>query len=54
MLAELRATLQQNRNASSLFDLPRLTGNIEAAYVRMWEIWCAGQKPASFSVADWK
>jgi protein O-GlcNAc transferase len=49
-LAEIRATLQQNRDASPLFDLPRLAGNIEAAYVRMWQSWCAGEKPAAFSV----
>jgi predicted O-linked N-acetylglucosamine transferase (SPINDLY family) len=51
-LTELRATLQQNRDASPLFDLPRLTGNIEAAYVRMWETWCAGRQPTGFSVDD--
>jgi protein O-GlcNAc transferase len=51
-LSELRATLQQNRHVSPLFDLPRLTGNIEAAYVRMWETWCAGRPPTGFSVDD--
>lgn len=50
LLAEFRATLQQNRDASSLFDLPRFTENIEAAYVRMWETCCAGLKPVAFSV----
>jgi predicted O-linked N-acetylglucosamine transferase (SPINDLY family) len=52
-LADLRTGLQQNRDASVLFDLPRLTWNIEAAYVRMWETWCAGKKAAPFSVGDW-
>jgi protein O-GlcNAc transferase len=49
-LAMLRATLQQNRDASSLFDLPAFTCNIETAYVRMWELWRAGRKPAGFAV----
>jgi predicted O-linked N-acetylglucosamine transferase (SPINDLY family) len=51
-LAQLRTKLQRNRDASPLFDLPRLTGNIETAYVRMWETWRAGQQPAGFSVED--
>lgn len=49
-LARLRAVLQQNHDASSLFDLPAFTRDIEAAYVRMWETWRAGRKPAGFAV----
>lgn len=49
-LAKLRATLQQNRDASPLFDLSAFTRDIETAYVRMWEVWRAGQKPAGFAV----
>jgi protein O-GlcNAc transferase len=49
-LAELRATLQKNRETSPLFDLPAMTRNIEASYLRMWERWCAGQAPVAFSL----
>jgi protein O-GlcNAc transferase len=27
-----------------------LTGNIEAAYARMWQTWLSGEKPAAFSI----
>ena len=36
-LIALRQKLEQNRDVSALFDLPKLAGNIEAAYVRMWQ-----------------
>jgi protein O-GlcNAc transferase len=49
-LTALRRKLEDNRDASALFDLPKLTGNIEAAYARMWQTWLSGQKPAAFSV----
>jgi predicted O-linked N-acetylglucosamine transferase (SPINDLY family) len=49
-LTELRATLQRNRDTSPLFDLPAMTRNIEAAYLRMWERWCAGEAPVGFSL----
>ncbi len=49
-LIALRQKLENNRDASALFDLPKLTGNIEAAYARMWQAWLSGQKPAAFSI----
>jgi protein O-GlcNAc transferase len=49
-LIALRRKLQNNREASALFDLPKLTGNIEAAYARMWQTWLAGRTPAAFSI----
>jgi protein O-GlcNAc transferase len=49
-LIALRQKLENNRDASALFDLPKLTGNIEAAYARMWQTWLSGQKPAAFSI----
>jgi protein O-GlcNAc transferase len=49
-LSELRTALQRNRDTSSLFDLPRMTRNIERAYLRMWERWCAGEGPVAFSL----
>jgi predicted O-linked N-acetylglucosamine transferase (SPINDLY family) len=51
-LARLRARLAQNRLTHPLFDTARSTGNLEAAYRRMWEIWRAGQPPAAFSVSS--
>jgi protein O-GlcNAc transferase len=50
LLADLRTRLQRNRKTSALFDLPRFTGNIETAYIRMWKTWCSGQSPAGFAV----
>jgi predicted O-linked N-acetylglucosamine transferase (SPINDLY family) len=49
-LIALRQTLQKNRDTSALFDLAKLTGNIEAAYARMWQTWLSGQTPAAFSI----
>ena len=49
-LIALRQKLEKNRDASALFDLPKLAGNIEAAYARMWQTWLSGKKPAAFSV----
>jgi protein O-GlcNAc transferase len=49
-LIALRQTLQKNRDTSALFDLPKLTANIEAAYARMWQTWLSGQQPAAFSI----
>jgi protein O-GlcNAc transferase len=49
-LAALRQTLQENRDTCALFDLPKLTGNIEAAYARMWQTWLSGERPAAFSI----
>jgi protein O-GlcNAc transferase len=49
-LIALRQTLAKNRDACALFDLPKLTGNIEAAYARMWQTWLSGQRPVAFSV----
>ena len=49
-LIALRQKLQKNRDASALFDAPKLTANIEAAYLRMWQAWLSGEAPAAFSV----
>jgi protein O-GlcNAc transferase len=49
-LFALRRKLETNREASALFDLPKLTGNIEAAYARMWQTWLCRQMPAAFSI----
>lgn len=49
-LIALRQKLRNNRDTSALFDLPKLTGNIEAAYARMWQTWLSGERPTAFSI----
>jgi protein O-GlcNAc transferase len=49
-LMALRQKIERNRDASPLFDLPRSTRNIEAAYTRMWQAWQSRQQPVAFSV----
>jgi protein O-GlcNAc transferase len=49
-LIALRDKLESNRDASALFDLPQCALHIEAAYTRMWQNWCSGQRPAAFSI----
>jgi predicted O-linked N-acetylglucosamine transferase (SPINDLY family) len=51
-LAALRQQLEQHRDGSALFDLPKLTGNIEAAYARMWQTWLSGERPTAFSIEN--
>jgi predicted O-linked N-acetylglucosamine transferase (SPINDLY family) len=51
-LIALRRKLQDNRQACPPFDLPKLTGNIEAAYARMWQTWLSGERPAAFSIEN--
>ena len=49
-LIALRQKLAVNRDGSDLFDPVKLTGNIEAAYARMWQTWLSGERPAAFSI----
>jgi protein O-GlcNAc transferase len=49
-LTALREKLSEAPTRSALFDLPRLAGNIEAAYAQMWQTWLSGRKPAAFSI----
>ena len=49
-LIALRQKLKNNRDASSLFDLPKCAANIEAAYARMWQTWLCRERPAGFSI----
>jgi predicted O-linked N-acetylglucosamine transferase (SPINDLY family) len=51
-LAALRQKLAKNRDTSALFDLVKYTGNIEAAYGRMWQIWLSRQNPEAFSIGS--
>jgi predicted O-linked N-acetylglucosamine transferase (SPINDLY family) len=49
-LVALRQKLEKKRDTSSLFDLPKLTANIEAAYAWMWQTWLSQKKPIAFSI----
>ena len=49
-LADLRRSLRPRMTASPLCDPPAFARYIEAAYRRMWEIWCAGKPPMAFAV----
>jgi predicted O-linked N-acetylglucosamine transferase (SPINDLY family) len=51
-LIALRQKLADNRDASALFDPVKLTGNIEAAYARMWQTRLSGERPAAFSITS--
>jgi predicted O-linked N-acetylglucosamine transferase (SPINDLY family) len=50
LLASYRQRLTAGRGTRPLFDIPRLTRHIEAAYVTMWEMHCRGETPRSFRV----
>jgi len=50
VLQEIRERLGRNRLSHPLFNSDRYRRHIEAAYVRMWECWQRGQRPASFTV----
>jgi predicted O-linked N-acetylglucosamine transferase (SPINDLY family) len=50
LLAGLRDKLARNRESYPLFDTPRLTRNIEAAYRTMWQRHERGLPPESFAV----
>jgi predicted O-linked N-acetylglucosamine transferase (SPINDLY family) len=40
-LGELRSKLRPRMQQSPLMDAPRFARNLEAAYRRMWQLWCA-------------
>ena len=49
-LRALREKLAQNRITAPLFNTDRFRRHIEAAYIQMWETFCKGEAPRSFSV----
>lgn len=51
-LKAMRADLLSHRSSSMLFDMPRRTGEIEAAYQEMWRRHSLGLASESFSVAQ--
>ncbi len=50
-LARLKARLATNRMSRPLFDTQRNVGDIETAYLTMWQRHLSGGRPMSFSVA---
>jgi predicted O-linked N-acetylglucosamine transferase (SPINDLY family) len=50
LLRRLRDKLRHNRIICPLFDTERYRRHIEAAYMKMWEIWQRGDSPRSFTV----
>ncbi|MBF0561217.1 MAG: tetratricopeptide repeat protein [Alphaproteobacteria bacterium] len=49
-LAAIRRKLGENRATAPLFDIMRYTRNLEIAYGRMWELYCAGRVPEPIEV----
>jgi predicted O-linked N-acetylglucosamine transferase (SPINDLY family) len=49
-LKSIREKLWRNRGSGTLFDCERYRRNIEAAYIKMWEISERGEAPQSFRV----
>jgi len=50
LLSKIRDKLARNRKSCALFDTVRMTRNLEAAYVEMWERHRRGESPASFGL----
>ncbi len=50
--AELRARIAANRPVMPLFDAARFVRNLERAYERMWDVYCAGEPPQPIMIAD--
>jgi predicted O-linked N-acetylglucosamine transferase (SPINDLY family) len=50
-LASLRTRLAENLRSVPLFDIARYTRDLEAAYLRMWELRQAGEAPQAIVVA---
>ncbi|MGE0086139.1 MAG: tetratricopeptide repeat protein [Desulfococcaceae bacterium] len=48
----VRKKLAENRIQSSLFDTPRFTIALEAAYRKMWELFLAGSSPKQMQIAE--
>jgi predicted O-linked N-acetylglucosamine transferase (SPINDLY family) len=50
MLTKTRDRLARNRESCALFDTARMTRNLEAAYVEMWQRHQRGESSASFGL----
>jgi predicted O-linked N-acetylglucosamine transferase (SPINDLY family) len=51
LLSKLREKLARNRESRALFDTVRMTRNLEAAYVKMWQRHQRGEAPTSFGIS---
>lgn len=51
-LEAARRRLLANRLTEPLFDMARFARNLERAYLQMWELFAAGEKPRQIVVAD--
>lgn len=49
-LAAVREKLSGIRSSAPLFDTPRFVRNLEAAYVRMWDTYLAGNEPRAIEL----
>jgi protein O-GlcNAc transferase len=49
-LADLKEKLARNLRSAPLFDTARFTRDLEAAYVRMWDLWRAGEAPEAIAL----
>ena len=50
LLSKIREKLASKREGCALFDTVRMTRNLEAAYVKMWECHQWGESPTSFGL----
>jgi predicted O-linked N-acetylglucosamine transferase (SPINDLY family) len=50
--AALKEKLSRNRKTQPLFNIVRYTRNLEAAYLRMWELHRSDRPPVAFAVDD--
>jgi predicted O-linked N-acetylglucosamine transferase (SPINDLY family) len=50
LLSAIKRKIEDNRATCPLFDTPRFTRHLEAAYLGMWQRHLRGQPPESFSV----
>jgi len=51
LLGKFRDRLQQNKLSYPLFNSGSYRGQIEAAYICMWELWQRGERPQNFAIA---
>src|SRR5262249_1850667 len=51
-LQRIKVRLDDNRRTAPLFDTTRLCRNIEAAYLKMWELHQRGEPPQSFAIGE--
>lgn len=50
-LGRMKRQLSENQRTLPLFDTARYARHLESAYAKMWDLYCRGEKPQSFSVS---